>query len=145
VSFEPYPQDLNAWLADKHFMVSSGIGEGQVESLVAGMACGLKPIVHNFPGAETLFSSACLFNIAEEFCEQVVSQGYDPTAYRCFVEERYPIAEQLRQINRILMQLESELSWQPPTPIEDDFDGGADGLARRAEAGAASPTNTANF
>ena len=51
VSFEPYPSDLNAWLSDKHFVVSSGIGEGQVEAVLVGMASGLKPVLHNFPGA----------------------------------------------------------------------------------------------
>jgi glycosyltransferase involved in cell wall biosynthesis len=145
VSFEGYPNDLHAWLADKHFVVSSGIGEGQVESLVAGMACGLKPVVHNFPEAERLFPSECLFNIAEAFCELVVGQDYDPAGYRRFVEERYPIAEQLKQINRILMQLESELSWQAPVPAGGDFDGGADGFAQRAVSEATSPANAVNF
>jgi hypothetical protein len=109
VSFTSYPGDLNAWLADKHFVVSCGMGEDQVEMLLAGMAVGLKPVVHNFPGAETLFPSECLFNISEEFCDQVIGRQYDSLAYRRFVEDRYPIAEQLKQVNGILAQLETEI------------------------------------
>jgi hypothetical protein len=109
VSFEPYPSDLNVWLSDKHFIVAGGIGDSQVEVLLAGMACGLKPIVHHFPGAENLFPARHLFNIAEQFCEQVLSQDYEPEQYRRFVEERCPIGEPLRRVNGILMQLETEI------------------------------------
>jgi glycosyltransferase involved in cell wall biosynthesis len=109
VSFTSNPGDLNAWLADKHFIVSSALGEGQVETLLAGMACGLKPVVHNFPGAETLFPRECLFNIAEEFCDQVTGREYDPKLYRRFVEDRYPIDKQLKQVHGVLTQLETEI------------------------------------
>jgi glycosyltransferase involved in cell wall biosynthesis len=112
VSFTPCPGDLNGWLSDKHFIVASGIGEGQVEALLAGMACGLKPVVHNFPGADKLFPPAYLFNIAEQFCEQILSGGYEPESYRRFVEERYPLAEQWRRVNGILTQLETEIELQ---------------------------------
>lgn len=112
VSFEPYPSDLNAWLSDKHFIVSSGMGEGQIEAILTGMACGLKPAVHNFAGAERLFPADYLFNIAEEFCERTLDHDYDPAGYRRFVEHRYPIREQLRQVSSILNQLEMEIDSQ---------------------------------
>jgi glycosyltransferase involved in cell wall biosynthesis len=112
VSFEPCPGDLNGWLSDKHFMVAGGIGDEQVEALLTGMACGLKPVVHNFPGADKLFPPAYLFNIAEQFCEQVLSGAYESESYRRFVEERYPVAEQLRRVNGILTQLETEIELQ---------------------------------
>ncbi len=109
VSFEPYPGNLNTWLSDKHLIVSSGIGQGQTESLLAGMACGLKPVVHNFVGAERLFPANYLFNIAEEFCQRTLDEEYDPAGYRRFVEGRYPIGEQLRQVGSVLNQLETEI------------------------------------
>ncbi len=112
VCFEPHPGDLNAWLSDKHFVVAGGIGENQVEALLAGMACGLKPVIHNFPGADKLFPTQYLFNIAEQFCEQVLSQDYQPESYRRFVQERYPLQEQLRKVNGILSQLETEIDLQ---------------------------------
>lgn len=114
VSFEPYPNNLNAWLADKHFVVSSGLGDSQIESLLTGMACGLKPIVHNFAGADRLFPSKYLFNIAEEFCERALGPEYDPSACRRFVEDRYPLREQLRQIGGIVNQLETEIESEGP-------------------------------
>jgi len=110
ITFEPSHGDLNSWLSDKHFIVASGIGESQVEALLAGMACGLKPIVHNFPGADKLFPSQYLFNIAEQFCEQVLAREYEPEQYRRFVEERYPLDQQLARVGGILQQIETEIA-----------------------------------
>lgn len=112
VSFEPCPHDLNAWLSDKHFIVAGGISESQVEALLMGMACGLKPVIHNFPGAEKLFPRGCLFNIAEHFCEQVLSGEYEPEEYRRFIEEHYAAQELLKKVNGILVQLEAEIDLQ---------------------------------
>jgi glycosyltransferase involved in cell wall biosynthesis len=112
ISFEPDPGDLNGWLSDKHFIVAAGIGENQVEALLAGMACGLKPVVHNFPGADKLLPPQYLFNIAEQFCEQVLSHDYQPAQYRRLVEERYPVEQQLKRVEVILAQLETEIELQ---------------------------------
>jgi len=109
VFFEPYPRDLDGWLEDKHYIVAGGIGESQMEGVLAGMACGLKPVIHNFPGAEKFLPPHYLFNIAEQFCEQVLSGQYDPGAYRRFIEEHFAVAEQLSKVNQILTQLESEI------------------------------------
>jgi len=109
VTFEPPCGELNHWLSDKHYIVAAGISESQVEALLAGMACGLKPIIHNFPGADKLFPQCHLFNIAEQFCELVLARDYEPEQYRRFVEQHYRIEEQLRRINGILQQLEAEI------------------------------------
>ncbi|MEN6334692.1 MAG: hypothetical protein ABFE01_10555 [Phycisphaerales bacterium] len=113
VTFEPSYGELNCWLSDKHYIVACGIGENQVEALLAGMACGLKPIIHNFPGADKLFPSAYLFNIAEQFCEQVLAREYEPEQYRRFVEQRYPLDQQLSRVNGILQQIETEIQSRP--------------------------------
>jgi glycosyltransferase involved in cell wall biosynthesis len=114
VFLEPYPDDANAWLSDKHFIVSSGIGEGHVETILAGMATGVKPVVHNFPAAACLLPDECLFNISEEFCQRVLAADYEPARYRRFVEDRYPMQMQLKQTNSILSQLETEIELQSP-------------------------------
>ena len=115
VFFEPCPGDVNAWLSDKHFIVSSGIGEGHVETVLAGMATGIKPVVHNFPAAACLLPGDCLFDISEEFCRRILAADYEPVRYRRFVEDRYPMQTQLRQINSILSQLETEIELQLPS------------------------------
>lgn len=108
VFFDGWQQDVNSWLQDKHYIVSAGIGQGQGVGLLEGMACGLKPVIHNFPGASEIFPPEFLFNISEQFCEQITSGQYEPERYRSFVETNYSLKEQLSKINSLFVQLEAE-------------------------------------
>ena len=112
VFFDGWQKDMDAWLKDKHYIVSCSIGESQGMGLLEAMACGLKPVIHHFPGADQTFPPEFLFNIAEEFCEQILSLTYEPRRYRQFVEENYALKDELVKINRIFTRLEAEIDSQ---------------------------------
>jgi glycosyltransferase involved in cell wall biosynthesis len=119
VVFDGWQQDIPAWLKNKHFIVSSSIGESQGMGVLEGMACGLKPVIHNFPGAEQIFPSEFIFNISEQFCSLVTSEDYKPKKYRKFVEQKYPLRNQLEKINKIFYELETHLNARRPTSLEN--------------------------
>jgi len=119
VFFDGWQADINSWLEDKHYIVSTSIIESQGMGLLEGMACGLKPVIHNFPGASQTFPQKYLFNIAEQFCEQILSDKYEPHKYRRFVEENYPLKNQLGKISDILVALEAEIDLQPRSNMTD--------------------------
>ncbi len=116
VFFDGPQEDVRSWLEDKHYIVSTSIIEGHPMGLLEGMACGLKPVIHNFPGADQIFPSEFLFNISEQFCQQILSDIYEPEKYRRFVEENYSLQNQLNKINDLLMQLEAEIDLQKTPP-----------------------------
>lgn len=110
IFFEGWHDDINKWLTDKHYIVSSSIVEGHPVGVMEAMACGLKPVVHNFPGARKFFPKEFLYEGVGEFCEMILSGDYEPYRYRRFIEESYPLQEQLRLINEVFIGLESELA-----------------------------------
>jgi tetratricopeptide (TPR) repeat protein len=116
VFFDGPQEDIKSWLEDKHYIVSTSIIEGHPMGLLEAMACGLKPVIHNFPGADQIFPSEFLFNISEQFCQQILSDIYEPGRYRRFVEENYSLQSQLSKINDLLRQLEAEIDLQKNPP-----------------------------
>ncbi len=120
VFFDGWQDDVNAWLGDKHYIVSTSICEGHPVGILEGMACGLKPVVHNFVGAQQIFPSEFLFNISEEFCGQILSDTYEPRRYRGFVEQRYSLNRQLSGINEILAGLEAQIDSERKLDLNHD-------------------------
>jgi pentatricopeptide repeat protein len=143
VFFDGRQEDVCSWLEDKHHVVSTNITESQSMGLLEAMACGLRPVIHNFPGAGQTFPSEFLFNISEEFCEQIRSASYEPQRYRRFVEENYPLKNQLAEINNVLAGLEAQIdSQQAGTSVCDesqDWDPEKAGLS--SESSAVAPEN----
>ena len=110
VSFDGYQEDVPAWLEDKHFLVSAAIGEGHPVNVIEGMACGVKPIIHTWPGARDLFPQELLFRTPEEFCRRIHDDPYQPMEYRQHVKSHYSLAGQLGQLNDLLIRFEGSLN-----------------------------------
>ena len=109
VTFDGWQGDVPAWLADKHFFVSAALCESQAGTILAAMAAGIKPVVHEYSGADELLPGPMLFATVEEFCRRIV-EPYDAAAGRRFVAERYPLAPMLWAANELLVDLERDMA-----------------------------------
>lgn len=109
VHFDGWQEDIASWLTDKHYIASASIGESQGLGVLEGMARGLRPVVHRFPGVEEIIPAEYVFNISEDFCRHITEQPYEPAKYRKYVEERYPLSRQLEMIGRTFVDFEREL------------------------------------
>ena len=106
--YDGFQDDIQAWLEDKNFIVSTSVIESQGMGILEAMAAGLKPLVHNFPGAGGIFGESPLFNTPEEFCQKILDNSYDSQKYRQFVEQRYSLKQQLLRVNEIFAKFEKD-------------------------------------
>jgi len=106
VTFDGWQDDVATWLQDKHYLVSTAMGEGHPVNVLEAMARGIKPLVHTWPGARDFFPPDCLWRDPDEFCRCILEGDYEPQRYRDWVAQRYALGEQLARINAVFSDLE---------------------------------------
>jgi glycosyltransferase involved in cell wall biosynthesis/SAM-dependent methyltransferase len=105
-------QDTAAWLADKDFVVCSSLLEGHPVGLLESMACGLKPLIHEFVGARALYPPEFLWRTVEQFVRRAEAPEFERSSYRGFVARRYTTRHQREQLLALLGRGE----WREPPP-----------------------------
>ena len=101
IKFNGWIDDVPAWLEDKQYIVCSSVLESQGMGLLEAMACGVKPVVHNFVGADTVYERRFIWTRIDDFVAMIRSDEYDSLSYRDFVAERYS----LEKTNELLRHL----------------------------------------
>ncbi|CAM3307733.1 glycosyltransferase [Rhodothermus bifroesti] len=82
-------ENVSDWLKDKHYLILPSIHEGNPYCVLEAAACGVKPLVHYFPGSDELYPNSWLFKTVNEFVDKVINDTYDSFAYRRYAEEKY--------------------------------------------------------
>ena len=81
--------DMDTWLEDKNYLLSTAISEGSPNNVIEAMAKGIKPIVHAWPGAKQQFGIH-VFNTVEEAVEMIESDPiYDSRLYFEAVNQQF--------------------------------------------------------
>ncbi|MDD3050187.1 MAG: glycosyltransferase [Candidatus Cloacimonetes bacterium] len=93
--------NISEWLKDKDYLISTSIREGMPLNIIEAMAMGIKPVIHNFPGAEDVFPGEYIFNDIDECREIILSDDYDSYKYRKFVIDNYTVHQQMQKIRQI--------------------------------------------
>lgn len=96
--------NLAEWLADKDFILSCSKKEGFGYSIAEGMATGLKPVIHNFYGADWLWGkTGCTWDTIEEAVELIDDVPESGQTYReMLVSLGYTLDRMMERFDSIL-------------------------------------------
>ncbi|MAH50532.1 hypothetical protein CMI37_32220 [Candidatus Pacearchaeota archaeon] len=87
--FEGEIGDMNTWLRDKNYILSTAISEGSPNNVIEAMAKGIKPVVHNWAGAKEQFNEF-VFDTVDEATRMIDSfSPYHSGIYRNIVKQRF--------------------------------------------------------
>ena len=93
--------DVPNFLKDKNYIISTSVQESTHVAILEGMACGLKPIIHNWPGSETIYPEKYLFNSVDDFVKSVMGE-YKTKEYRDFIETKHSQVGMLKKIEKLI-------------------------------------------
>ena len=93
-------KNIQDFLRDKSFALSTSVAEGHPNAIIEAMAVGMKPIIHNWPGASLLFPEKYVYNTIDEAVE-MLEGGYSPSEYRNFIERNYSLDKVYPQIEAL--------------------------------------------
>ncbi len=80
------------WWQRMDYVVCTSPRESHGVGLCEAMACGVKPVIHWFPWAETIYPEKYLWLTVEQFAQQIRSESnYNPAEYRSYVAERFDL------------------------------------------------------
>jgi len=103
IKFYDWVENPKEWLKDKSYIICSSVLESQGMGIMEAMAMGLKPVIHNFVGADMIYPKKYLWNTASEFCQMVINREYKSKEYRKYIVDNYLIADKIKQIEDMLM------------------------------------------
>jgi hypothetical protein len=102
--------EVEKFLEDKNYIISTSIHESFDYNIAEAMARGIKPIIHNFDGAKTLWPNELIYNTIDEAVEKITEQAYDSGSYRRFIEDNYTLEQQIYEIEEIVENFDKSKS-----------------------------------
>lgn len=91
--------DASQLLKGRRYILSTSVTESFGMSIGEGMAMGLTPLVHHWPGADLLWPKECLW---KSFDELKAIKPKDPKWCRKWIEDRYSINTCIEQVLMLL-------------------------------------------
>jgi len=81
--------EMDTWLDDKDYLLSVAMSEGCPNNVIEAMAKGIKPIIHNWPGADRQFGPF-VFNSVLEAAQMLDPESpYNSECYKLLVADRF--------------------------------------------------------
>ncbi len=103
VHLHGWVEDINAFLNDKNYILSTSLWEGTQVAVLEAMAKGIKPLVHTWIGARELYGPAAFFSNTGELRGALADGDYRSSDYREWIEERFSLEKRLARIEETML------------------------------------------
>jgi len=99
--------DINDWLQDKNYLLSTSMLEGYGYAIMEAMAKGIKPIIHNFFEAKYFYPKKYLYNTIDEAVTNIIdTHDYNSKVYRHWlIREKLTLKDQMKQIRNVIKEI----------------------------------------
>ena len=94
--------NMPTWLEDKSYILCCSPYESQGLGLMEAMATGIKPLVHDFPGAREMYPEDCIWSDLDQLSEILDEGEYKSHEYRRHIELDFSFTQTMRKVNAIL-------------------------------------------
>ena len=101
VKYSGYVTDIQGWLEDKNYIVCTSPWESQGMGLCEAMSMGIKPVIHDFVGAENIYKREYLWDSIDDFIA-MFDGGYDSKDYRSYVAENFAPDRLFKRIDKVI-------------------------------------------
>lgn len=98
-----YDGAMRDFYKDKTYILNTSMRESQGMTLMEGMACGLKPIVSDWIGADDVYGEEYVYKNIEDI-RKMLAGSYEPQKYRKFIEDNYSFDTQIKKIKNLILE-----------------------------------------
>ncbi len=107
VVFDGWVEDMPGYLRDKDYVISTSLFESFHYSIAEGMASGVLPLIHDWPGASYLYPHEYLFTTPDEcttLIKRLETQDRQQLGRKCrdFIVSHYDLDKQLAKVNSLV-------------------------------------------
>jgi glycosyltransferase involved in cell wall biosynthesis len=103
VFFHGWQNDMNEFFQDKSYILNTSPREGNPNAVMEGMACGCKPLVYGWNGADNIYGEFVWRDMTE--LESLIESPYEPERYRKFIEKNYDFRKSFEKYKFIVDNL----------------------------------------
>ena len=104
VIFCEWVDNINDWLKDINYILSTSVHESFGYGIAEGMSSGCKPIIHGFDGAEKIWGDR-LFYTVDQAVEMIMNDEFNSTEYRAYIRDNYNFDDKIKEIEKMLKGL----------------------------------------
>jgi len=94
-------EKIDRFYEDKSYLLLTSFKEAFSFAVGEGMARGLKPLIHNFWGAEGVWDTKYIWNRVSEV-KPMLEGEYNPKEYRDYIKKHYPLDKMVAEYDKII-------------------------------------------